>query len=114
MMADQMKSKKQGALRKTLMVWFLSISLLPLAFVSWFSYYQSEEILSNAVSNDLERSAYQGTVFINNWFDFRFIDSQNQASISSNVETLSSLIEGAAKTDKTIPQYVKSDDWAVR
>ncbi len=98
-------------LTRTLLLWFLLLSLFPLSFVSWISYEQSKDTLHNdVVRNLVQRTALQSR-FIKNWFDYRFDDLQAQAQNTGNIRFLKLLRQGLKKSGKSADAFVGSDDW---
>lgn len=103
--------KKISSLDLTLMLWFLLLSLLPLTLVSWISYEQAKNSLNRNAAEKLEQSATLNVRFIQNWFDYRFLDLNNQAEDDQSRELLASLIAGLQASGKTPLEYVKSYNW---
>jgi len=108
------KPTKSHLLENQLIFWFLLLSLLPLVIVSWVSYQQANNSLSQAASEELELSEQLSRGFIQNWFDFRFMDLGVQAETSNNAELLASLTEGLKISGTSPKQYIKSNDWVLR
>ena len=101
---------KHKSLENQLIFWFLLLSLLPLVIVAWFSYQQANNSLSQAAADELELSERLNREFIQNWFDYRFMDLWIQAETRNNTELLSSLAEGLKLSGTKPEQYVKSYD----
>lgn len=111
---SKLSLKKYSSLSRGLVLWFLILSLLPLAVISWFSYQQSYKSLNQAASEKLKQSSNSSVSFIKNWFKYRIIDINNQAESQNNTLLLSNLIEGFQKSGKSLSTYVKSYDWQHR
>mgnify|MGYP000633196351 CR=1 FL=1 len=105
---------KNKSLGNQLMFWFLLLSLLPLVIVAWISYQQANKSLSHAAAEELELSERLNREFIQNWFNYRFMDLGVQAETRNNTELLTSLVEGHKLSGTEPEQYVKSYDWALR
>ncbi len=108
------KNKKFTSLNRSLVLWFLLLSLLPLVLVSWISYQQARDGLTKVASDSLEESSQLSISFIQNWFDYRLMDINNQAELLENTSFLTSLSQGLKNSGKPLNQYVKSYDWAKR
>jgi len=85
---------KHKSLGNQLMFWFLLLSLLPLVIVDWISYQQANNSLSHAAAEELKLSERLNRQFIQNWFNYRFMDLGVQAETRNNTELLTSLIKG--------------------
>ena len=109
-------TEKQGfrSLTNSLVFWFLLLSLLPLSVVSLLSYQNAHDSLIRKASEQLELSASKNLRFIKNWFDYRFMDLNSQAEDPHSTLLLASLVEGFSKSKQSLPDYIKSFDWAVR
>ena len=106
-----LSEKKFRSLSSSLIFWFLLLSLLPMTLVAWFSYQQANISLTKAASEELEQSAALNVRFIQNWFDFRFMDLNNQADDDHSIDLLSVLIDGLKNSGKNLADYINSDDW---
>ncbi len=101
-----------AGLTRSLVLWFLLLSLLPMTVVSWFSYHKSEESLYNGAVNAMnQRTALQSRL-IENWFNYRFLDIQHQAENSSNVKFLYKLVQALQSSGKNTSQFVGSYQWS--
>jgi hypothetical protein len=67
------------SINRTLLIWFLMLTLFPMVVTSWLSYQRSSESIRLAAAQKLEQVAVSGSRFINNWFDYRFMDILQQA-----------------------------------
>ncbi len=105
---------KNHLLENQLIFWFLLLSLLPLVIVAWVSYQQANNSLSQAATEELELSEQLNRNFIQNWFDYRFMDLRVQAKTRNNAQLLTSLIEGLTISGTSPKQYIKSNDWVRR
>ena len=107
-------NKRYTSLSRGLVIWFLLLSLLPISLISWISYQEANNSLTQSATHKLEQSAKHNINFIQNWFDYRFIDLKIQSETSSNIQLLSTLKEGFQESNKSLAEYVKSDDWSQR
>ncbi|MCU7922123.1 MAG: response regulator [Candidatus Thiodiazotropha sp. (ex Dulcina madagascariensis)] len=106
--------KKQTTFNRTLTLWFLLLALIPMSLVAWISYQQARVNLTQAAQTQLQRAALAKSTFINNWFDYRFMDLNVQAENVRNSELLTHLSEGLRQSGKNAADYVKSYDWVRR
>ncbi|MCK4842065.1 MAG: response regulator [Methylococcales bacterium] len=106
--------KKYSSLNRSLVFWFLLLSTVPLAIVSYISYQQSNYTLKDNISKSLKESSTLTVSFIKSWFEYRFMDVNIQAESNENNRLLTSLIEGFSKSKKPLKDYVKSYDWTLR
>ncbi|MHC4181866.1 MAG: response regulator [Planctomycetota bacterium] len=107
----QKNTFKRG-LRKTLLIWFLVFSIIPLILVSIVSYKQAYDNLQDAAIKALSSTAKQKTVLINNWYSHRLKDLEFQVTNSTNIRFLQELRGAFGASGKDIAEFVKSDEWA--
>lgn len=105
---------KNTSLSLQLVLWFLLLTLLPLAFVSWFNYQQTNSSLVTAAQTELKQSSQLTVRSIKDWFDYRLADVNIQAESPSNHQLLTTLIDGFKQSNQTLEQYVTSEDWKNR
>lgn len=105
---------KFRSLKKTMIIWFLFMGLVPLGLVSWFSYQQAYANLVKDAEDDLKNSSELSAQFIQSWFEYRLLDLNSQAGSHENKHLLEQLKAGLKKSDTTPGNYVKSYDWAKR
>ncbi|MCP4409214.1 MAG: response regulator [Gammaproteobacteria bacterium] len=106
--------RKYRSLGNKLVLWFLLLALLPITLVAWISYQQASTSLTKAAEEELELSAGLSVRFIENWFDYRFMDLLGQAENQHNTALLMQLSQGLEQSEENSPAYVKSYDWTRR
>ena len=94
-----------------LLRWFLALSILPIIAFSFISYKTTTESLYNAVSKDLEHSALSYIHFINNWFEYRYIDIQHLAQQENTRHFMNALSTGHKNLKKDPGTYIKSPSY---
>ncbi|MCP4695660.1 MAG: PAS domain S-box protein, partial [Gammaproteobacteria bacterium] len=102
------------SLDRTLVQWFLLLTLLPMSLVVWLGYQQANTSLTQAAEDKLEYAAESNAAFVRNWFDYRFMDLSSQADNGHNAALLMRLREGLQQSGKSPAEYVKSSDWVRR
>ncbi len=102
------------SLARSLVLWFLLLTLLPLALVSFVSYQHANNSLTLATIDNLKNIAEKDAGFIESWFDYRAMDINVQAASEANLALLKALGAGWKESGKKLNTYVKSDDWAMR
>jgi len=107
-------NKEYTSLSRGLVIWFLLLSLLPISLISWISYQEANNSLTESATHKLEQSAKLNINFIQNWFDYRFMDLKTQSESYNNIQLLKTLREGFHKSNKSLAEYVQSDDWSKR
>ncbi|WP_394146832.1 response regulator [Shewanella atlantica] len=112
-MKDSLIQRKYGSLSLSLILWFLMLSLLPLAGVSWFSYEQAKQSLLEVSQKELRQSSLLSTQAIQNWFQYRMVDLSVESVSPNNSLLLQSLIAGLDRSQLSAGEYVKSADWAL-
>ncbi|MFK8067875.1 MAG: response regulator [Gammaproteobacteria bacterium] len=88
------------------------MGLVPLGLVLFSSYYQAQQSLIKSTKEELSQTSRLSVGFINNWFDYRQMDIQNQLETKDNATLLIKLTEGLKRSKQPISEYVKSNDWA--
>ena len=94
-----------------LLKWFILLSLLPMIIISFISYKNSSDSLYNAVSSDLEHSALSYINFIDNWFDYRYMDIRNWSEQRNTLRFMHALNNSLTVFDNDTAAYLKSTDY---
>ena len=102
---------KTGTLSRQLTGWFLVVGLLPWLVVALISYFQSRESLHQAAEQSLGQSADEKIRFINNWFDYRWMDLRLQASSAKNQALLNTLSEALRRSGLPVELFIESSQW---
>ncbi len=100
-----------SSLKRSLVLWFLLIALVPLSLNAWLGYRQTADGLTASAIQELETSAQMKIGFIQNWFDYRFMDLQNMAENQHNAEFLAALHMALQHSDQDVFEFTKSDAW---
>ena len=101
------------SLGKSLVLWFLLLSISPLVLLSSISYQQVNSSLTQTAIDKLTQSAKLNAGFVQNWFDYRFLDLESRAEADSTLYFQQSLMAGLRNADSSVSDYVGSYDWAV-
>ncbi|MCH7839802.1 MAG: PAS domain S-box protein, partial [Planctomycetes bacterium] len=99
------------SLKRTLLLWFLATSLIPLTVVSAVSYYTAKESLRDDTHESLSATVAERAAFIDNWFHYRLIDLESQATNISNARFLEELSVAFEVGGKSLGTFVKSYRW---
>ena len=102
----------KAGLTRTILYWFLMLSLIPLSLVCWFGYSESVRTLRENAELSLREVTAEQSRFINNWFDFRFKDLRVQAESRQNSDFIKALTEGLSNSGKSPADFVASYQWA--
>jgi len=105
------RTRRRGGLKLRLLVWFLAVSILPLTVVSAVSYYTAKESLRAAATKSLAVSVEEKAAFIDNWFRYRLIDLESQATNINNARFLEELRGAFRAGGKDLGEFVKSYRW---
>ncbi len=95
-------------LGRTLIAWFLLLALVPLALISGISYLRAKSNLQDSAIRSLEATAALKTDFINNWFHYRFLDLEVQATSLKNAQFLAELRQAFKASGKEVGEFTKS------
>ena len=114
MLTKVKSSFHRRSLNRTIMIWFLLLSVLPMTLVAWISYQQAHISLTQNAKDKLELAANSQIAFFDNWFNYRLMDLQSQAENIYNAHLVVLLEEGLQQSGKSSEEYIKSYDWARR
>ena len=82
-----------------------------MTLTAWLGYRQAVNDLYETVSQKLEQDARGSARFIQNWFDYRFMDINSQAENRRNADFLTALKKGYAASHSDLTAFTKSDAW---
>ncbi len=99
-------------LKKTLLCWFLLLSLVPMTAVSILSYLNARESLKNAAEKSLKTVSKIMADHIRTNFSRMQVDLQQQSEILMNIYLLENLKEAFKESNKPLHAFVKSENWA--
>lgn len=102
----------RAGLTRSMVLWFLLLALIPMTVVSWFSYYKSQESLYNNAVNAMNQQTALKSQLIENWFSYRFLDTQHQAENLSNVRFLQHLEKAFQSSGKNLSKFIGSYQWS--
>lgn len=102
------------SIRRSLIIWFILLAVIPTTLVAIFIYQQSRAALVQLATEKLQQSSILTSQFLDNWFNYRLTDLANQAEAKRNTNLLQELIEGFRGSSLTIERFVKSRSWKQR
>ncbi|VAW57529.1 hypothetical protein MNBD_GAMMA07-1152, partial [hydrothermal vent metagenome] len=105
------EKKHYGSLSHSLISSYLFLAVVPLIFVLWFSYQQTQKSLNESISAKLTQSSKLSRDFIENWFFYRFADLNSLTESRNNLILLNKLSDGFKKSNDSLKEYVDSFDW---
>ncbi|PKF62195.1 histidine kinase [Psychromonas sp. psych-6C06] len=85
-----------------------------MSITSWINYQQAKQSLINETERKLYQSSEDSHKFINNWFEYRFMDINTQARAQVNRRLLQRLKQGWKNSKRPLSEYVNSYDWLLR
>ncbi len=95
----------------TILFWFLSLSLIPLLFISYENNISKIKTFKEASFRDLKQGSTLEKKFINNWFHYRKVDISNWSQTGSSVNFLSKLLEKFESSSKSLEDFLKSHSY---
>ena len=104
-------NKKRGSIKNQLIIWFITIAIVPLFILSSLTYQESSKGLINTAIEQINHSAITKTDFINHWFNYRFRDIEVQSQSKNNVQFIEQLIDKYKQSNQPLKDYVKSYEW---
>ncbi len=96
------------------LLWLLLLALLPLSLTAWLTDYQSVKNLTAKATQKLEQNAIDNVLFINNWFDYRFMDLNSQTKKQRNTEFLINLEKDFQNSEQNLATYIKTRAWTTQ
>ena len=105
------QTRNKGRLTRKLLVWFLLVALVPMSITSFIAYYTAKNSLYSSALESLDAYITERSAFIDNWFKYRFIDLESQATSISNVRFLGELHDAFKSSGMNLRQFVESDRW---
>jgi tubulin-specific chaperone A len=105
------KSVRQRGLGKTILLWFLTLSLLPLLVASIISYFTASNILHNDAIQSLNSISRLKTEYINSFFVERKKDLQWLSRLTSTLNSVKEIASRYKKSGDTLEDFVGSFDY---
>ena len=102
-----------GSLGGRLLLWFLTMSLIPLGIVGATSYFNARQTLRRSAEQALHAVAEIKTGYINAYLERMLTDLQQQGEAVSNSRLLQVLHSGFETSGKPLADFVKSYQWAL-
>jgi len=96
---------------RTLVFWFLILSLVPLVTVSWIGYQETKSNLTNSAIEKLEKISELNSRYVKNWFNNRLTDLEAQGKTKTNILLLQALEKGFERSELSLSAYVKNTEW---
>lgn len=101
-------NKKFTSINRSILSWLLIISLLPLIVAVSFNYNLASGQIKQEVVKHLMSKASSQASFINNWFQYRFMDAKDISSSPSTISLLSELLEQLKSQSTSVNSFTKS------
>lgn len=98
-------------IRQTFLIWFLTMSLIPVGGVAVFSYKNSSIVAQDTALSRLKNESRLKLRFVHTWFNYRLMDLMTQSASRLNVTLLSELHHGLVTQSKPLNQYINSPQW---
>ena len=100
------------SLKTELTCWFLLLALVPLVVVSSIGYWQARASLIESAAEQLKQQSENKKLFINNWFDYRWMDVNHLVDTELNVHFLEILSQKSIESKLPAIEFVHSYTWA--
>ena len=113
--ADQENGRRRfwrKGLSRTMLVWFLILSLVPLTLVSILSYRNAKESLQQFSLEALTETTRSTTAQLEGYFDRMLLDLKQESEAQVNVRFLEALIRYRNQSSVSVSEFVKSFQWA--
>lgn len=110
---DGTRSIFRSGLRRTLVLWFLALSLIPVTTVSVIGYLNARMHLTENAEESLRRVCMERSMDIQTYFSRILTDLKRQSAKRVNHEFLEDLTQGFKESHMPLMEYVKSFKWAV-
>jgi len=103
--------RPKKSLRTHLVLWIGLLALVPMTLVSWLSYHQAKDSLTEAAQKNLQRSSLVTVRSISNWFDYRLSDLRIHSEAKNTSDLMLSLLKGFNASGNSAEQFVQSGVW---
>ncbi len=104
-------SKRKNSIYRSLLFWFLLLSIIPLTLLSTFNYIQARASLTQAAKQQLYQSAILSNQFLHNWFEERLKEINFQAKSIANPNILIQLQQAWQQSQLPLSTFVRSARW---
>ncbi|MGE5339889.1 MAG: response regulator [Candidatus Omnitrophota bacterium] len=108
------KISRQKGLGKTIFLWFITLSLLPLLIASVVSYSKASQILSLDAVRSLETVSKLKQKYIDTFFTERVTDLQFASHLISNVSYLKEVNENYKRSGMSLPFFLDTERYATK
>ncbi len=98
-------------MRKSLLIWFLILALVPASLITWLGYNYSRQSLYKLSHYYLHKVADENIEFINNWFNYRVMDISYFIRDKETLTLFSKLTEARQINQQPLVDFTKSDSW---
>ena len=109
--ADRRSLFRRG-LRRTLLLWFLALSMIPVMVVGVISYLNAHALLKQDVELSLKTAVRDQARDIQNYFSAILLDLKRNSARRINYTFLEALEKGFRESHEPLGQYVKGIKWA--
>lgn len=101
-------TKPFRSIKTSILGWLLVISLLPLIVAVSVNYNLAGEQITQEVEKHLVNKAASQASFIQNWFEYRFMDAEDIAASPATVNLLQNLSSASNNTNQSIKEFTTS------
>jgi PAS domain S-box-containing protein len=102
------KIKWHKSIGAKLLLWFLTISIIPIIFVTWSNYSSVKSSLEVLAQEQLQSSSLSSNKFIANWFEYRKTDILSWSQNRSTVSLMKDLRTHRAQKSSTAKEFIES------
>ena len=106
-----LKSWKYIGVGKSLLIWFLSISFIPLATVSYINYLNAYHGLTIVADKSLNSSSQLRLKYINTYFDEAIDILEITESSHARLSVFEKLNNNLLASDLPVQSFIKTDEW---
>ena len=103
---------KRG-LGRTLLFWFLVLSIIPMTAVSIISYQNAYRVLYNDAENVLKSMSTIKAEYIHSYFSRMLTDLRQQSEMQPNIKLMEGLKEEFKKSNKPLKDFVNGIKWTL-
>jgi len=111
--SDGRRSFFRSGLRRTLLLWFLALSLIPVTAVGVVGYLNGHAHLKENAEKSLKLMCMEHAGDIQNYFSRMLMDLRRKSAKRVNYEFLEDLTKGFKESHEPLREYVKSFKWTV-
>ncbi len=101
----------RSSIKSTLLMWFLLLGITPLILITIQNYFQNSKALEDQVKKELISSTDLHIGYINDWFEYRFIDIVSWSEQTNSLKLMQALNQEKKRLQVDVASLIKSSEY---